>query len=151
MSVKDIKQRALSCGDIVSLLSQPKSNIVYKSEEEIEQQNERNKSSDSLISMCSISSFSKSYESLASLGSKSCDSIQDLIKESKDCKSPKIAPIKNNFLSGRKRRDRDMNYESLSKSPNISDILKKMTFLKLSPPAPSIDYDKDQDYFLNYD
>ena len=156
MSLKDIRQRALSCGDIVSLLSQPKSNILNNSDEEIEQQKERNRSNDSLISEYSISSLSKSCESLVSLGSKSCDNMQELLNESKDCKSPKIAPLKNNFLSipisskGR-RRDRDINYEPLSKSPSISDILKKMTFLKLSPPAPSIGYDKDHDYFLHYD
>lgn len=65
-----------------------------------------------------------------------------------------ITPVRNNFVSIKsklKRREREIHYESVSKSPNISDFLKKMTYLKLSPPVSSIDYCKNDDYFKNYD
>ena len=115
-------------------------------------------SSESLFSMSSfgsVDSLSKSCDSL----SKSCDNLQDICNDSKE-RSKSIDDIKeikkNNYLSFidyipkeksyYKRRLRDQTTDSitaLSKSPQVSDVLKLMKDFRISPIPLSRSFDGD--------
>lgn len=128
MSFKDIN----SYDNLVDFVSQPK-NINYKScDEELAIQKE-----DKNI-IFSFNSLSKSYNNLTELVSKENEiTSSDLLKEN-------YIEIK----SKPKRREREMKFDELSKSPNISDILKKYRILNVSSKNGKSEND---DYFLNYD
>ena len=134
MSFPNIRQ-TYSYDNLVDFLSQPK-NINYKpcDEELAVQKEEKN-----LI--FSFNSLSKSYNNLTELVSKDNEIKSSVFNE----------PVKNNYIkikSKPKRREREMKFDELSKSPNISDILKKYQNLNVSSKNGKSEND---DYFLNYD
>lgn len=131
MSYKNIRQ-TYSYDNLVDFLSQPKNKNYKPCDEELAIQKE-----DKNI-IFSFNSLSKSYNNLTELASKENEiTSSDLIKEN-------YIEIK----SKPKRREREMKFDELSKSPNISDILKKYQFLNVSSKNRKSEND---DYFLNYD
>ena len=136
MSFKNIRQ-TYSYDNLVDFLSQPKNKNYKPCDEELAVQKENFKNT-----IITFPSLSKSYNNLTELVNVETEFNNSVFN----------TPIKDNFIEikpkPKKRREREKKFDELSKSPNVSDILKKYNFLNAS-----IKYEKDKndDYFLNYD
>ena len=104
-------------------------------------------SSESLFSMSTIDSCSRSYDSLNEIADSKDDMMSnlhsnqtndDMLFKSVSCSKNNnyfIGPDKLSYepLEKRKRRIRDQQNDTISKSPQIKDFLIKMAALRLSP------------------